>query len=87
MRSMKKGIENEQGFFERPRTIRKLWILLYAVCGLTLITEFFMEREPHFGIDGFFGFYSALGFVACAALILFAKVIGYVLKRKEDYYD
>lgn len=79
--------EKNRLFFERSRTIRLLWVLLYAVCGLTLVTEFFMDREPHFGIDGFFGFYSVLGFVACAVLILFAKVIGYILKRKEGYYD
>lgn len=84
---MNKGTEKEKLFFERPQTIRWLWILLYAICGLTLMTEFFIDREPHFSIDGFFGFYSVLGFVACAVLILFAKVIGYVLKRKEDYYD
>jgi len=84
---MNKGTENEKLFLERPGVIRRLWILLYVVCGMTLLTEFFMDREPHFGIDGFFGFYSLLGFVACAVLILFAKVIGYVLKRKEDYYD
>ena len=61
--------------------------MLYVICGLTVATEFFMERKPHFGFDSFFGFYSLLGFIACAALILIAKVIGFALKRGEDYYD
>ena len=49
--------------------------------------ELFTHRHPHFGFDGFFGFYAILGFVACAALILIAKGIGFVLKKGEDYYD
>lgn len=74
-------------FFDRPSVIRKLWILLYVVCGLTLIPDFFTHREPHFGFDGFFGFYALLGFLSCAALILLSKLIGLILKTREDYYD
>lgn len=75
-----------KGFFERPGVIRGLWILLWVVCGLTLLPEFFIERHPHFAIDGFFGAFAVLGFVACAILILVAKAGGYLLKRREDYY-
>jgi len=74
-------------FLERPGTIRALWLLLWAICGLTVGLEFFFERRPHFDIDGFFGFSAVLGFVACALLILLAKLLGFALKRKENYYD
>jgi hypothetical protein len=83
---MRKG-KREFDYFDRPETIRKLWILLYVVCALTLVPDFFTHRHAYFGIDQWFGFYAALGFAACAALILFAKVIGFVLKVKENYYD
>jgi len=77
----------EFDYFDRPETIKKLWIMLVVVCGLVVIPDFFTQRHPHFGFDGFFGFYALLGFVSCAALILFAKVLGWVLKVSEDYYD
>ncbi len=77
----------KQSFLERPGAIRILWILLWAVCGLTLVPELFIERHPHFSFDGFFGFAAVLGFVACALLILIAKGLGFFLKRKVDYYD
>ena len=74
-------------FFERPGTIKILWVLLYAVCALTLVPDFFVHRHPHFAYDNYFGFFALLGFVACALLILIAKGIGFFLKKNEDYYD
>jgi hypothetical protein len=79
--------KKEFDFFDRPKNIRKLWILLYVLCALTLIPDFFTHREMHFGVDGIFGFYGLLGFISCVALILFSKLVGIVLKVKENYYD
>lgn len=79
--------KKEFDYFDKPENIRRLWILLYAVCALTVIPDFFTHREPHFGLDGFFGFYALLGFVSCAFLILFSKLVAIFLKAKEDYYD
>jgi hypothetical protein len=79
--------ENTPGFFEKPATIRVLWIMLYAVCGLTLVPELFIQRHAYFGIDHFFSFFAILGFIACALLILFAKGLGFILKKEEGYYD
>jgi len=79
--------KKEFDFFDKQKNIKLLWILLYAVCGLLLIPEFFLHREPHFRFDSFWGFFAILGFVTCAILILFSKLIGFVLKVKENYYD
>jgi hypothetical protein len=73
------------GILEKPKTIRILWIALYAICGLTVLSELFIERHPHFTVDKYFGFYAILGFGCCAVLIIFAKIIGFLLKRKEGY--
>lgn len=79
--------KKEFDYFDRPENIKTLWILLYATCAVTVILELFTHIHPHFGFDGIFGFHALLGFVSCAILILFSKVIGLVLKVKEDYYD
>ena len=79
--------KKEFDYFDRAQVKRKLWILLWGVCGLTIIPDLFTHRHPHFGFDGFIGFYALFGFVTCAVLILLAKLIGRVLKVKEDYYD
>jgi hypothetical protein len=79
--------KKEFDFFDKPGNIRRLWIILYAICGLLLIPDLLSPRHPHFGVDGLFSFYALLGFVSCAALILFSKLVGLFLKVKEDYYD
>lgn len=75
------------GYFDKPKNIKRLWIILYVICGLTIIPDFFTTRHTYFGIDGLIGFYALLGFVSCAVLILFSKLVGLILKVKENYYE
>jgi hypothetical protein len=77
----------ERHWLTRPETVRKLWVTFVAVLAATVLAERFVSHEAHFGIDGTFGFNAWYGFLACAALILIAKVLGLVLKRPETYYD
>lgn len=79
--------KKEFDWFDRPENHKKLWIMLYVVCGLLLIPDFFTHRHSYFGFDGYFAFYVLLGFVSCTVLILFSKLVALVLKAKEDYYD
>ncbi|MCX7893203.1 MAG: hypothetical protein N2544_12645 [Burkholderiales bacterium] len=71
----------------RPRTIRRLWIAFVAVLAVTVAADFFVAPDAHFAIEATFAFDAWYGFLACAALIFFAKAIGVVLKRRDDYYE
>ena len=84
---MSNGHKKEFDWFDRPENKKKLWILLWATCIISVLTELFVDRHGHFSFDGFFGFYAVLGFIACAASILLAKALGVMLKANEDYYD
>ncbi|OUW19797.1 MAG: hypothetical protein CBD18_00100 [Opitutales bacterium TMED158] len=80
--------KKEFDWFDRPGSRKLLWILLWAVCGLSVIAEPFVHRHPHVEeLDWGFGYYMAMGFIGCAAMILLAKGMGFFLKRGEDYYD
>lgn len=70
----------------RPKTIRALWRVFMVVLGLTVLAEAFVAREPHFSVEGLFGFGGWYGLLACAGLILGAKAIGVFLKRPDTYY-
>lgn len=71
----------------QPRTIRLLWIgSVLMLAGLVLL-DLVVRHHPHFGIDGVFGFGAWYGFGACVMLVLFAKMLGLVLKRPDTYYD
>ncbi len=76
------------GFFDRPEVKKRLWQIMWILCGLSLLLELFVKRKSHFPpIDSIFGFYALLGFVSCTISILVAKGLGFFLKKKEDYYD
>ena len=77
----------EPHWLTRPNTVRKLWLAFIAVLAATVLAELFVPHEAHFGVDGTFGFNAWYGFLACAALILIAKLAGLALKRPETYYD
>ena len=71
----------------RRRTVRLLWIGFAAVLASLVLADVFVHPHPVFGIDGTFGFYAWYGLLTCAAMVLFAKAIGLLLKRPDTYYD
>lgn len=81
---------NEPGendyWLARPSTIRLLWRLFVAVLVGLVALQLVVKVKGYFGIDGWFGFGAAFGFLSCAAMVIVAKLLGYVLKRPEDYY-
>ncbi len=54
---------------------------------LMVIGDFFFDHHPISRIDGIFGFYAWFGLVACVGMILFAKLVGVFLKRRDTYFD
>ena len=71
----------------RPDTVRRLWIGSSLVLAALVALDLVIAHHPHFGIDGTFGFGAWFGFGACVAFVLFAKLLGVVLKRPDTYYD
>ena len=71
----------------RPTTIKLLWKVFIAVLVALVLAQALIYVKGYFGVDGWFGFGAVFGFLSCLAMVLFAKGLGYVLKRPEDYYD
>ena len=66
--------------------MHRLWAGFIAVLALTLAAEAFVAHEAAFAVERIPGWNALYGFLACAALVLVAKAIGVVLKRRDDYY-
>jgi hypothetical protein len=78
----------EWTWFDHPQNIRRLRHGFYAVLVLLVLPDFFIHKHTLFSsVEGWPGFYALFGFIACVAIILISKVLGFVLKRREDYYD
>ncbi len=84
---MKREQRQTDTWLERPSTIRGLWIGFTIVLTLTVAAQAFIHIKGYFGVDGWFGFAAVFGFGACAAMVIVAKLLGFVLKRREQYYQ
>jgi hypothetical protein len=70
----------------RPKTIRLLWWIFGAILALTVLAQIFIHVHAYFTVDGWFGFYALYGFLTCVGMVVGAKLLGFVLKRPDDYY-
>ena len=77
----------KQNWFYKKSSIKKLWIGSGIILTLTVVAEFFVKLHPHFEVESYFGFHAVYGFLACVVMVVFAKGLGYLIKRKDDYYD
>ncbi len=73
-------------WLDDARNVRRLWLGFLVVLALTLVAEWAVTLHPAFAVEGWFGFNAAFGFVACALMILAAKLLGVLLKRPDSYY-
>lgn len=71
----------------RPGTPRVLWIAAAVVLAATILAEVVVHLHASFALDGWFGFNAVYGFLACVAMVLFARVLGWLVKRRDDYYE
>jgi len=79
--------ENEQGhWLTQPKTIRKLWWGFSIILALTVLAQLVWYVKGYFTVDGWFGFGAIYGFISCLLMVLFAKGLGFLLKRPNDYY-
>ena len=71
----------------RPATIRRLWIGFAVLLALLAAADFLVHKHDYVGPDSWFGFYWVYGFGACVGMVVFAKVLGVLIKRPDTYYD
>ncbi|MDJ0779861.1 MAG: hypothetical protein QNJ85_18470 [Gammaproteobacteria bacterium] len=77
----------DEPWLVRPRSIRLLWRIFWAVLALTVLLQVVIKVKGYFIVDGWFGFGAAFGFLSCVAMVLGARVLGYMLKRDDTYYQ
>lgn len=78
-------------FFDSPERQKRFRTFFYICLCLLLVIDlaafFFMERHGHFPWEEVPFFNAVYGFTACVALIFIAKLLRWLVKRKEGYYD
>lgn len=74
-------------WLDDPRNVTRIVYGLAALCVLSFAADLFYDKHPHFGFEGWFGFYAVYGFLGSVGLVLSAKWLRRWLKRDEDYYE
>ncbi|MCM2326351.1 MAG: hypothetical protein NDI88_00530 [Lysobacter sp.] len=82
-----RGGGGEVHWLMRPRTIRGLWIGFIAVLAATVAAGFAVDLHPHFEVERWPAFFALYGFLACVAMVVASKLLGFLLKRGDTYYD
>ena len=79
--------DSESGhYLGRPQVIRRLWWGFSIVLVLTVLAQLVFPVKGYFAVDGWFGFGAVYGFGCCVLMVFGAKLLGFVLKRPDDYY-
>ncbi|MHB8121389.1 MAG: hypothetical protein ACYDG4_04465 [Desulfuromonadaceae bacterium] len=87
-KKLKPATPQELNWLDDPKNIRTVRFVFYVVLVLLVLPDLFMHKHTLFySIEAWPGFYAFFGFVSCVAIILISKLLGYVLKRSENYYD
>jgi len=82
-----------QGWFDRPKNVRKIIYGLFAVCAVFVIIDIVFwftgfDKHPYLKWETWPGFYAVYGFVACVLLVIVSRyLLRPLVMRGEDYYD
>ena len=60
---------------------------LYVLCAIVFALDFVVHRKAYLAWEELPGFYALFGLGSGAALVIVARGLRFLLKRKEDYYD
>ncbi len=80
-------MSNHPHWLYEPTQHRRLWVAFIVVLTLTVVAELIWPIHGHFDIESLFGFNALYGFIVCALMIAFAKLLALWLKRPDTYYD
>ncbi|MBU1276330.1 MAG: hypothetical protein KJ720_13225 [Proteobacteria bacterium] len=77
----------ELKIFDKAVNVKRLLMCLYVFLAGLLVADFFIAKHGHFPWEGAPEFYAAYGFLCYLVLIVLAKALRRIIKRREDYYD
>lgn len=80
-------MNDQRHWLYRPENIRKLWRWGFGILAASVLAQLVFAVHGHFGMDDWFGFNAVYGFLTCTGMVLFAKLLGVLVKRDDTYYQ
>lgn len=79
-------MNSKNHWLDEPRNVKRLWRGFLALLAVVVAAELLITLHPHFAIDALPAFHAVYGFLACAVMIVVARLLGLLLKRPDAYY-
>ncbi len=89
--------DGRKHLWDNPANVKRFLKGFFIICVLLFLLDgLFLAHLVHkhlsfesdtFPLEGWLGFFSIYGFIACALIVLLAKQLRKVVMRSEDYYD
>ncbi len=77
----------KQHWLYKKESIKKAWIFGVIVLLISVMVEIVVRLHADFYLADWFSFNAVFGFISCVVMVVFARLLGFLIKRKEDYYD
>jgi uncharacterized membrane protein len=75
-------------WLDDKKNVDKIWYALIGLCAISVIGDFFYHKHVKYTVEDLIpGMYGWFGLASCIALVLCAKILRVIVKRREDYYD
>lgn len=74
-------------FFERPGTVKKLFLSLGVACMALVAIDFLYHKHGHFHFEEWPLFFAGYGFLAFALVVAVGASLRFVISRSEEYYE
>lgn len=71
----------------RAQTRLRLIILFAVALVVVVALQFAFVPHPYFAWDGTIWFYPLFGLIVSIALVLVSRLLGFILKRRETYWE
>jgi lipopolysaccharide export LptBFGC system permease protein LptF len=71
----------------RARYRNRLAIAFAVALMVSVALQFTFKPHPYFAWDGEYWFYPAFGLLSAVAMVLVSKILGFILKRRENYWE
>ena len=73
-------------FLDRAQNVRWVLRVFYVICLGFFAADWLVDRHIATAVEKVFGFYALYGFVSCWMLVIAAKQLRRLVRRREDYY-
>ena len=77
----------EFNFLDKPKNRKRILKYFFLSLVLLIAIDLFIHKHVEFPWEAAPSFYAVYGFTACVFLYFIAKLLRFLVKRDEDYYQ